>query len=128
MTFISLIIFFIYKHYTNLQESAVKVVQTSSQCCYIFSWPSGSMTPIHLVLRIEYRFRGRDRCCTFHYLSRTDSIKPSLQFSFLYIVWLLSRDRLSYILIFKSMNEMKSYRKMVFLFRPNIVVFLPVHY
>ena len=34
-----------------------------------------------------------ERCCTFHYLSWTDSIKPSLQFSFLYFEWLLSRDR-----------------------------------
>ena len=31
------------------------LLSTSSQCCYIFSGPSGSMTPIHLVLRIEYR-------------------------------------------------------------------------
>ena len=28
--------------------------------------------------------RGRESCCIFHYLSCTDSIKPSLQFSFLY--------------------------------------------
>ena len=47
--------------------------------CYILSGPSGSMTPIHLVLRIKYRL---SRC--FQKLSWADSIKPSLQFSFLY--------------------------------------------
>ena len=37
---------------------------------------------------------GHERCCTFHYLSWTDSIKPGLQFSLFILVWLLSRDRL----------------------------------
>ena len=41
-----------------------------------------------------YLARGCERCCTFHYLSWTDSIKPGLQFSFFILVWLLSRDRL----------------------------------
>ena len=35
-----------------------------------------------------------ERCCNFHYISCTDSIKPGLQFSFFILVWLLSRDRI----------------------------------
>ena len=47
-----------------------------------FPFSSASMTPINLELKIEYRL-WHERCCTFHYLSGTDSIEPSLQFSFL---------------------------------------------
>ena len=45
------------------------------------------LKPVLLVLKIEYlwsRCWGRERCCTFLYLSWRDSMKPSLQFSFLY--------------------------------------------
>ena len=54
-----------------------------------FSSPSWSMIPIHLVLSTaQAGAKGRERCCTcercctFHYLSRIDSIKPDLHFSF----------------------------------------------
>ena len=71
-------------------EPVVKSRQTSSRCCYFFSGPSGSMTQIHLVLRIKYRYKGRETCCTFHYLQWTDLI--SLQFSFLYFGLVVLRN------------------------------------
>ena len=61
---------------------------------FIYFGPSGSMTPIHLVLRIEYRLSRclvRQRCCTFHYLLWTYSIKRVCNFHLLILVWLLSR-------------------------------------
>ena len=55
-------------------------VKTETFRLHLFSGPLGSTTPIFSVLKVGAR--GRERCCTFHYLSRTDSIKPNLQFSF----------------------------------------------
>ena len=53
-----------------------------------FSGPSGSMTPIHLVLRIEYAqagARGSESCCTFslflmNRLNKTESAISILYF------------------------------------------------
>ena len=57
----------------------------TSQCCYICSGPSGSNTPILLLLRTKSCFRrrlGPDRC----YHLWTDSIKPGLRFPLIYFV------------------------------------------
>ena len=63
-----------------------------------FSDPSRSMTPIHLVLKIEYHLI---RCLRawemLHFslsLMNRYSIKPSLNVHFFIFVWLLSMDRI----------------------------------
>ena len=43
----------------STSDSTESMTLTSSQCCYIFSGPSVSKDPIHLVLRIKYR---SERC------------------------------------------------------------------
>ena len=53
--------------------------------------------------------RGRERCCTFHYLSWTDSIKTGLQFSFFTLVWSLSMDRL-----FTRINSLHGFISFIF--------------
>ena len=61
---------------------------TSSQCCFFFSCPSGSMTPIHLVLGIEYRSsRCYEACEMLHFsLSLMNKLnKPGPQVSFLFL-------------------------------------------
>ena len=54
----------------------------------IFFWPFGingsNASSIENWIPLTPLKRGSEWSCTFHYLSWTDSIKPSLQFSFLY--------------------------------------------
>ena len=74
-------------------------VVTLSQNLIMFSYLC-IFTCVHLTFSIENwvplwpLLGGHERCCTFQYLSWTDSVKPSLQFSFFILVWLLSRGRL----------------------------------
>ena len=56
--------------------------------------------------KTEHGLNRHKRCCTFHYLSWTDSIKSNLQFPFI-LVWLLSRNKR-----FQSF-----YKKVVFIWR-----------
>ena len=67
---------------------------------YIFSGPSGSMTPIRKLNTAKTGARGHEGFCTFHYFLWTDSIKPSLQFSSLYF-WFGCSRRIDFYRIFK---------------------------
>ena len=70
----------------HLQDIGCQIYSDFISVLLYFSGPSGSMTPIHLVLRIEFRSSR----CTFHYLSWTDSIKQFAIF-FLYFRFGCSR-------------------------------------
>ena len=95
--------FVVIKSYISLCNGCKESLQLHLSVVKFCSGPSGSITPIHLELRIEYRLRPsgipikpvlesvRD---VAHYLSWTDSIKLSLQFSFFILFCLLLRDRL----------------------------------
>ena len=72
---------------------------------YLF-WSFGINYSDTLVLRIEYRSnRCSERCCTFHYLSCTDSIVCNIHLFIL--VWLFSRDQLLTRIFLHCINTVK---------------------